>query len=143
MLLQRNSQDKFIQNCRRDVTNQSHAHVASYSDWPYLRTYNKSYEEHKQIPSELRCPRRNLKDIPVRVWWRLFRIPESRIRILFIQPPFSLGLIVHSIEGDYPLQKHMQLGVRRGVLRHFKQRSEYIYERDKFRSGPALLMQAE
>ena len=70
--------------------------------------------------------KKDRNDAPVRERRALIRIPQLRIRILLVDPPLRLGLIVDGIEADDALQEYMQLRVRRRVLRNFEKRQEYI-----------------
>lgn len=64
---------------------------------------------------------------PVRVRWRLLRVPQLRIGELLVEAPLGLGLVVDTVKANDALQEDVQLWVGPGVLGHLKQRKEDVF----------------
>lgn len=63
---------------------------------------------------------------PVRIRRTLLRVPLTRERIFFVNPPFRFRFVVHGIKPNDTLKENVKLRVTRGVFRHLKQWSENV-----------------
>ena len=72
-------------------------------------------------------PRIPRLDSPIRIRRTLTRVPHARRRELAVQPPFRLGLVVHTIKPDHALEEDVEFRMGGRILGDLKEGSKDVY----------------